>query len=140
MMSLWACAKRLLAKWQRAGAPLCRAENGDFSGSSTGVSVSTNRRSLFVRFGLRIPLVCEVVRESAASRPPSCFGVVGRDRTVEYMPWTHGLFEEIPIIEEGQLAVPQKPGLGLTFDQDALKRYQVGVSLQDIVEKSEALT
>jgi L-talarate/galactarate dehydratase len=46
--------------------------------------------------------------------------------TVEYMPWTLRLFEETPAIENGQLVVPKKPGLGLAFDQAALKRYQVG--------------
>jgi L-talarate/galactarate dehydratase len=45
--------------------------------------------------------------------------------TVEYMPWTLRLFEETPKIEDGQLVVPQKPGLGLKFAQDAIKRYQV---------------
>jgi L-talarate/galactarate dehydratase len=44
---------------------------------------------------------------------------------VEYMPWTLRLFEETPTIEDGKLVVPQKPGLGLKFDQDAIKRYQV---------------
>ncbi|MGH7343721.1 MAG: enolase C-terminal domain-like protein, partial [Candidatus Rokuibacteriota bacterium] len=46
--------------------------------------------------------------------------------TVEYMPWTLQLYEETPPIERGQLVVPKKPGLGLTFDQAAMKRYQVG--------------
>jgi len=46
--------------------------------------------------------------------------------TVEYMPWTLRLFEETPAIENGQLVVPKKPGLGLAFDQAALKRFQVG--------------
>ncbi len=46
--------------------------------------------------------------------------------TVEYMPWTLRLYEETPPIEGGQLVVPKKPGLGLAFDQGALKRYQVG--------------
>jgi len=46
--------------------------------------------------------------------------------TVEYMPWSERLFEEVPPIEKGQLVVPTKPGLGLTFDQAAIKRYQVG--------------
>jgi L-alanine-DL-glutamate epimerase-like enolase superfamily enzyme len=46
--------------------------------------------------------------------------------TVEYMPWTLGLFEEAPAIERGQLVVPTRPGLGLAFDQSAIKRYQVG--------------
>src|SRR5881275_3129299 len=46
--------------------------------------------------------------------------------TVEYMPWTHRLFQEIPPIIDGQLVVPKKPGLGLAFDATAVKRYQVG--------------
>jgi L-alanine-DL-glutamate epimerase-like enolase superfamily enzyme len=46
--------------------------------------------------------------------------------TVEYMPWTLRLFEETPAIEGGQLVVPKRPGLGLAFDQAAIKRYQVG--------------
>jgi L-alanine-DL-glutamate epimerase-like enolase superfamily enzyme len=46
--------------------------------------------------------------------------------TVEYMPWSLRLFEETPALERGQLVVPLKPGLGLRFDQAAIKRYQVG--------------
>jgi L-alanine-DL-glutamate epimerase-like enolase superfamily enzyme len=46
--------------------------------------------------------------------------------TVEYMPWTLALYEETPPIEGGQLMVPKKPGLGLAFDQAAMKRFQVG--------------
>jgi L-talarate/galactarate dehydratase len=46
--------------------------------------------------------------------------------TVEYMPWTERLFEDVPPMEKGQLVVPTKPGLGLAFDQAAIKRYQVG--------------
>jgi L-alanine-DL-glutamate epimerase-like enolase superfamily enzyme len=46
--------------------------------------------------------------------------------TVEYMPWTLRLWEEPPTLDRGQLVVPAKPGLGLAFDQAALKRYQVG--------------
>ncbi|MBI4640859.1 MAG: mandelate racemase/muconate lactonizing enzyme family protein [Candidatus Tectomicrobia bacterium] len=45
--------------------------------------------------------------------------------TVEYMPWTLRLFEETPAIEDGQIVVPKKPGLGLKFDQDAIRRCQV---------------
>jgi L-alanine-DL-glutamate epimerase-like enolase superfamily enzyme len=43
--------------------------------------------------------------------------------TVEYMPWTFRIFEEVPVPVKGELAVPQKPGLGLKFDEAALKRY-----------------
>ena len=45
--------------------------------------------------------------------------------TVEYMPWTLRLFEETPELDDGDIIVPDKPGLGLKFDQDVLKQYQV---------------
>jgi L-alanine-DL-glutamate epimerase-like enolase superfamily enzyme len=45
--------------------------------------------------------------------------------TVEYMPWTFRLYKEVPVPEKGELVVPQKPGLGLEFDPEALRRYAV---------------
>jgi len=45
--------------------------------------------------------------------------------TVEYMPWTLRLFEETPAIEDGQIVVPQKPGLGLKFDEGALRQFEI---------------
>jgi L-alanine-DL-glutamate epimerase-like enolase superfamily enzyme len=45
--------------------------------------------------------------------------------TVEYMPWSSGLYEEVPQQVNGELIVPDKPGLGLKFDQAALKKYGV---------------
>ena len=45
--------------------------------------------------------------------------------TVEYMPWTLRLYEETPAMEGGRLVVPEKPGLGLAFDQAVIKKYQV---------------
>jgi len=46
--------------------------------------------------------------------------------TVEYMPWTLRLFEETQVVDGGQRVAPTKPGLGLAFDQAAIKRYQIG--------------
>jgi L-alanine-DL-glutamate epimerase-like enolase superfamily enzyme len=43
--------------------------------------------------------------------------------TVEYMPWSLRLWEETPQLENGMIVVPQKPGLGLKFDEGVLKRY-----------------
>jgi L-alanine-DL-glutamate epimerase-like enolase superfamily enzyme len=43
--------------------------------------------------------------------------------TVEYMPWSSRLFEEVPQPVKGELTVWDRPGLGLKFDRDALKRY-----------------
>jgi L-alanine-DL-glutamate epimerase-like enolase superfamily enzyme len=45
--------------------------------------------------------------------------------TVEYMPWSFKLFEEVPVPVNGQLTVPAKPGLGIEFSR-ALDRYVVG--------------
>jgi len=45
--------------------------------------------------------------------------------TVEYMPWSFRLFEEVPVPVNGELVVPSKPGLGLEFSCD-LKNYAVG--------------
>jgi L-talarate/galactarate dehydratase len=46
--------------------------------------------------------------------------------TVEYMPWSGALFEDVPQPVNGELAVPEKPGLGLSFDREAIKRYGIG--------------
>lgn len=43
--------------------------------------------------------------------------------TVEYMPWSLKLYEETPTVERGEIAVSRKPGLGLKFDRDALRRF-----------------
>jgi L-alanine-DL-glutamate epimerase-like enolase superfamily enzyme len=43
--------------------------------------------------------------------------------TVEYMPWSSRLFEEVPVAVNGELTVPDRPGLGLAFDEAAFRRY-----------------
>ncbi len=45
--------------------------------------------------------------------------------TVEHMPWTFQLFTEEPRIENGAIVLPQHPGLGIEFDEDALDRFEV---------------
>ena len=45
--------------------------------------------------------------------------------TVEHMPWTFQLFTEEPRIENGEIVLPQQPGLGIEFDEDALDRFEV---------------
>jgi L-alanine-DL-glutamate epimerase-like enolase superfamily enzyme len=43
--------------------------------------------------------------------------------TAEWMPWSTGLFKELPKLEDGQLVLPDRPGLGLEFDDTALARF-----------------
>jgi L-alanine-DL-glutamate epimerase-like enolase superfamily enzyme len=45
--------------------------------------------------------------------------------TVEYRPFTAGIFEEVPRLVAGELVVPDRPGLGLRLDPAAIRRYGV---------------
>jgi L-alanine-DL-glutamate epimerase-like enolase superfamily enzyme len=68
-----------------------------------------------------VPVVSHLVPEIHVH----LIGAIPNGLTVEYMPWSLRLFEETPALMAGRLAVPTKPGLGLAFDQAALKRFQV---------------
>jgi L-alanine-DL-glutamate epimerase-like enolase superfamily enzyme len=43
----------------------------------------------------------------------------------EYMPWFAPLYREELVFEDGDLVVPDRPGLGFSFDPEALQRYKV---------------
>jgi L-talarate/galactarate dehydratase len=45
--------------------------------------------------------------------------------TVEWMPWSTGMFKELPKLENGELVLPDRPGLGLEFDEAALERWAI---------------
>ena len=45
---------------------------------------------------------------------------------LEYMPWSARLFREEIEFEDGQARIPDRPGLGFSFDLDALERYRAG--------------
>src|SRR5712671_1293997 len=51
-------------------------------------------------------------------------GAIPNGLTVEYMPWLMHLFEEVPRPQNGELAMPTAPGLGLKFDQAAINRFR----------------
>jgi L-alanine-DL-glutamate epimerase-like enolase superfamily enzyme len=44
---------------------------------------------------------------------------------VEYMPWTRRLFEDPPLVEQGEMTVPTGAGLGLKFAPDLFEKYGV---------------
>ena len=46
--------------------------------------------------------------------------------TVEYMPWTVTIVRGNPSDRERPNRRPQKSGLGLQFDAEAIRRYQIG--------------
>src|SRR5690606_35774550 len=51
-------------------------------------------------------------------------GAVPNGLTVEYMPWSVRLFEDVPRPERGMLAMPSEPGLGLRVDRKAIDRFR----------------
>jgi L-alanine-DL-glutamate epimerase-like enolase superfamily enzyme len=44
---------------------------------------------------------------------------------VEHMPWTFEMFTEEPKVENGEIVLPQKPGLGIEFDEAKLKKMEI---------------
>ena len=67
-----------------------------------------------------LPVVSHVMPETLLHRVAAC----PNGLTVEYMPWMLALYEETPAIENGELVLPQKPGLGLKFDEKALAAFK----------------
>ena len=68
-----------------------------------------------------LPVVSHVMPEMLAHVIAAC----PNGLTVEYMPWMLKLYEETPAIEDGQLVLPTRPGLGLKFDEKAIAKFKV---------------
>ncbi len=47
---------------------------------------------------------------------------------VEYVPRSERILQQMPTLEGGALVAPNRPGLGLMLDQDAVRRYTVGTA------------
>jgi L-alanine-DL-glutamate epimerase-like enolase superfamily enzyme len=69
-----------------------------------------------------LPVVSHVVPEMHLH----LVAAVPNGLTVEYMPWMLKLYEETPALDNGQLILPSKPGLGLTFDDKVVTKYRAG--------------
>ena len=67
-----------------------------------------------------LPIVSHVMPEILLHMVAAC----PNGLTVEYMPWMLCLYEETPEIKDGQLVLPQKPGLGLKFDEKAIASFR----------------
>jgi len=67
-----------------------------------------------------LPVVSHVMPEMLVHLVAAC----PNGLTVEYMPWMLALYEETPAIENGELVLPDKPGLGLRFDEKAIAAFK----------------
>jgi L-talarate/galactarate dehydratase len=45
---------------------------------------------------------------------------------VEYMPWLYPAFVEQPMIDNGRIVPPPRPGLGLDVNPQAVEKYRFG--------------
>lgn len=53
-----------------------------------------------------------------------CVAAAPNGQIVEHMPWALPLFQETFPMEDGSIVLPDKPGLGLELDHDAIDRVQ----------------
>jgi L-alanine-DL-glutamate epimerase-like enolase superfamily enzyme len=67
-----------------------------------------------------LPVVSHVMPEMLAHLVAAC----PNGLTVEYMPWMLALYEETPVLEAGELVLPNRPGLGLKFDEKAIAAFK----------------
>src|ERR1700749_4621888 len=67
-----------------------------------------------------LPVVSHVMPEMLVHLVAAC----PNGLTVEYMPWMLCLYKETPTLEDGMLVLPDKPGLGLTFDEKAIAAFK----------------
>jgi L-talarate/galactarate dehydratase len=67
-----------------------------------------------------LPVVSHVMPEMLVHLVAAC----PNGLTVEYMPWMLCLYEETPALEKGMLVLPDKPGLGLKFDEKAVAAFK----------------
>jgi len=68
-----------------------------------------------------LPIVSHVMPEILVHMIAAC----PNGLTVEYMPWMVALYEETPVIDNGELILPTTPGLGLKFDEKAIASFKV---------------
>ncbi len=77
------------------------------------------RRAAALSAAHHIPFSTHLFTEQSlciAGSEPGCI-------SVEHMPWFSPLFNEPLELEDGALKIPDRPGMGFTFDQSAIRRY-----------------
>jgi len=67
-----------------------------------------------------LPIVSHVMPEILVHVVAAC----PNGLTVEYMPWMLCLYEETPEVKDGHMILPDKPGLGLKFDEKAVASFK----------------
>ena len=79
------------------------------------------RRSAALASVYHVPVSSHLFTEQSICVAASEAGCI----SVEYMPWFSPLFNEPLTVEQGFLLAPDRPGIGFTFNQDAIKNFKV---------------
>ena len=66
-----------------------------------------------------LPVVSHVIPEFQAH----LMADIPKGLTVECMPWMLKLFEDTPAVDSGDMVLSDKPGFGLAFNPDAVRRF-----------------
>jgi L-alanine-DL-glutamate epimerase-like enolase superfamily enzyme len=83
--------------------------------------LSEFRRSAAIAASYEIPVSSHLFTEHSiciAASETNCI-------SVEHMPWFAPLFNETMEIDNGYIKVPERPGIGFTFNQSAIERYKM---------------
>jgi L-alanine-DL-glutamate epimerase-like enolase superfamily enzyme len=68
-----------------------------------------------------IPIVSHLIHEISIH----VVAAVPNGLIVEYMPWWDMIYQEPPVIKNGNMKIRNEPGLGLELDADMVKKYEI---------------
>lgn len=83
--------------------------------------LSEMRRVAAIASSHNVPISTHIFTEQSlciAASEPGCL-------SVEHMPWFSPLFKESMEIENGEIKVTERPGIGFSFDQAAISRFRI---------------
>ncbi|MFT4608567.1 MAG: L-alanine-DL-glutamate epimerase-like enolase superfamily enzyme [Chitinophagales bacterium] len=83
--------------------------------------LSEMRRVAAIASVHNVPISTHIFTEHSiciAASEPNCL-------SVEHMPWFSPLFNETMEIKDGNILVPDRPGIGFSFDQTAIARFKI---------------
>ena len=69
-----------------------------------------------------VPISPHIFSEQSLAIAGGCENVT----YLEHMPWFEPLYNERMELSDGMIAMPDRPGIGFTFDPDAVDNFRIG--------------
>jgi L-talarate/galactarate dehydratase len=70
---------------------------------------------------MNIPVCGQVIPEVSVH----LLAAIPNGHLVEYVPRSEHILRDMPMLQDGALVAPDTPGLGLSIDQEALRRFTI---------------